>query len=166
MPKGSLVNLYLPNGMLNLKSLELLSSSFICQNPLLTSKTVKTVAFANLLMIPSTVCTWKCFLHIALSISPVCKHILISSQCGLSTVTIQLIHFVGFELWLLFATTLFNAILFLLCPLMPLGIYEVRGLIFMVCLPGKNPKLSNTSLYSSNIVQSPPGYSFTIMTLH
>ncbi len=46
IPNGSLVNLNLPNGVLNVHSFELVSSSLICQYPELASRTEKTLALA------------------------------------------------------------------------------------------------------------------------
>ena len=55
MPKGSLLNIYRPNGVLNVHSLQLSRSSLTCQNPELASRTEKYLALGIRATISSTV---------------------------------------------------------------------------------------------------------------
>ena len=62
MPKGSLVNRYRPQGVLNVKSFELSSSTGSCQYPLQASRDMKLLTTDSLLATSSTVTVGWCVL--------------------------------------------------------------------------------------------------------
>ena len=59
MPKGSLVNMNLPKGVLNVHNFELTSSSLICQYPELASRTVNSLAPGMRDAISFNCCCWE-----------------------------------------------------------------------------------------------------------
>ena len=91
IPKGRYLNMYLPKSVLNVHSLALWSSSFICQYPDVASRTENTLAFGMRARTSSMVCMGYCTLLIALFGPRQMRRLLF----GFLAVTMLLTHFVG-----------------------------------------------------------------------
>ena len=94
IPKGSLINLYLPNRVFIVVNLVLSSSKGICQYPFVASNFMKWVAPANLVEISSNAGSWKCSLFMDLFKSQGSRHNR-SEPSGFSTTTNEFTHSIG-----------------------------------------------------------------------
>ena len=93
IPKGNLVNRYLPNGVLNVQSFELASSNFTCQYPEVASRTENTFALGISTTTSSILVTGRCSLLIASFKSRGSMHM--RSLLGFTTATMLFTQSVG-----------------------------------------------------------------------